>query len=272
MNTLQAWQNNLVSRVEQLGQSILDFFEGAGILFLNLRDSFKFIARGEVDFSKMIAQTAIVGFDSMIMSVLICTIAGSVLALQTAARFAQSGATSYAGGLVALAVVREIAPIFTCLAVGARAGTAIAAEIANMQVTEQVDALRVLRINPVRYLMVPRLLACMFSLPLLTTVGAVVAIAGGMVVAQTVTGLHYNKFLESVWLALKPSDIRVSLIKSVIFGIILAAISCTVGLMTRGGAKDVGQATTRAVIWISVAIIIADFLLTWVFFGPNTDT
>jgi phospholipid/cholesterol/gamma-HCH transport system permease protein len=191
------------------------------------------------------------------------------LALQSAQRFAQSGATAYVGGLVALAIVREIAPIFTCLAVGARAGTAIAAEIANMQVTEQVDALRILRINPIRYLMVPRLLACLCALPMLTMIGGVVAVAGVMVVAQTVTGLHYSKFLESVWLSLKPSDIRISLFKSMIFGIILAAISCTIGLSTRGGAKDVGLSTTRAVIWISVTIIIADFLLTWVFFGPQ---
>jgi phospholipid/cholesterol/gamma-HCH transport system permease protein len=203
------------------------------------------------------------------MSVLICTIAGSVLALQSAQRFAQSGATAYVGGLVALAIVREIAPIFTCLAVGARAGTAIAAEIANMQVTEQVDALRILRISPIRYLLVPRLLACLCALPMLTLIGSVVAIAGGMVVAQTVTGLHYSKFLESVWLSLKPSDVRISLFKAMIFGIILAAISCTVGLNTRGGAKDVGLATTRAVVLISITIIIADFLLTWVFFGPQ---
>jgi phospholipid/cholesterol/gamma-HCH transport system permease protein len=100
-------------------------------------------------------------------------------------------------------------------------------------------------------------------------IGSVVAIAGGMVVAQTVTGLHYSKFLESVWLSLRPSDVRIGLFKAVIFGIILAAISCTIGLNTRGGAKDVGLATTRAVIWISVAIIIVDFLLTWVFFGPK---
>jgi phospholipid/cholesterol/gamma-HCH transport system permease protein len=265
----QALQQRVISLSEQLGILILSFFENAGVLFFNLKDSLVYIARGEMDLKKLIAQTALIGFDSLIMSVLICTIAGSVLALQSAQRFAQSGATAYVGGLVALAIVREIAPIFTCLAVGARAGTAIAAEIANMQVSEQVDALRILRINPIRYLMVPRLLACVCALPMLTMIGAVVAIAGGMVVAQTVTGLHYSKFLESVWLSLKPSDVRISLFKSMIFGIILATISCTIGLNTRGGAKDVGLATTRAVIWISIVIIIADFLLTWVFFGPK---
>lgn len=266
---LRAVKQKTLNLTERFGAAILSFFENAGILFLNLKNSFAFVVRGDIDVPKLLAQMAAIGFDSLIMSVLICAIAGSVLALQSAQRFAQSGATAYVGGLVAIAVVREIAPIFTCLAVGARAGTAIAAEIANMKVTEQVDALRILRISPLRYLMVPRLLACLLVLPMLTLVGSVVSIISGMIVAQVVSGLHYSKFLESVWLSLKLSDIRISLFKAMIFGIILAAISCTIGLNTRGGAKDVGLATTRAVIWISITIIIADFLLTWVFFGPQ---
>lgn len=269
MELLQNLQKQTISLLNRFVDTYVSLFENAGLFFVNIWESSKFIARGEVDFKKVVTQMAAIGFDSLIMSILICTIAGSVLALQTAARFAQSGASAYVGGLVALAVVREIAPIFTCLAVGARAGTAIAAEIANMQVTEQVDALRILRINPIRYLMVPRLLACIFCLPMLTILGEICAITGGMIVAQVVTGLHYSKFIESVWLSLKPSDIRISLIKAVIFGILLAAISCTTGLLTRGGARDVGLSTTRAVILISMTIIVADFILTWIFFGPK---
>jgi len=261
----------LVNVADAVGVAVLRFFEETGVLFLNVRDALAYVAKGRVDWKKTIVQTAGVGFDSMAMSALICLIAGSVLALQTAEKFAMTGADSYVGGLVALAVVREIAPIFTCLTVGARAGTAIAAEIANMQVTEQIDALRVLGINPIRYLMVPRLLACVVALPLLTVVGETIAILGGMVVAESVSQLHYHKYLESVWLYVRPYDIRVSLIKAMVFGLILAAISCTVGLNTRGGAKDVGLSTTRAVVWISIAIIIADFFLTWIFFGTSAD-
>lgn len=246
---------------------VIQFFDEVGQLCLNLRDSLRYIATFRVDFKETLVQTAAVGFDSLAMSVLICVIAGSVLALQTARRFAQSGTDNYVGGLVALAIVREIAPIFTCLAVGARAGTAIAAEIANMKVTEQVDALRVLRVDPIRYLMAPRLLACVIALPFLTMIGETTAVLGGMVVANAVSNLHYSKYLDSVWLFVKPSDIRVSLLKAVIFGLILAAISCTVGLSARGGARDVGLSTTKAVVWISITIIIMDFLLTWIFFG-----
>lgn len=250
-------------------ESVIRFLEDAGILFLNVWQCLKYTFSGQIDWMKAIVQAALVGFDSLGMSILICTIAGSVLALQTADKFAQTGADSYVGGLVALAIVREIGPIFTCLAVGARAGTAIAAEIANMQVTNQVDALRVMRVDPIRYLMLPRMLACLFALPMLTIIGEVVAILGGMLIAQAVAQLHYHKYLESVWLYLKWSDVRVSLIKAAVFGLILAAISCTVGLNARGGARDVGLSTTKAVIWISITIIIADFFLTWIFFGTT---
>jgi len=254
-----------------LEQPVVDFFAQAGILFINTGTALRYIAKLDIDWKKTIAQTAAVGFDSMGMSILICLIAGAVLALQTAAKFAQTGADSYVGGLVALAIVREIGPIFTCLAVGARAGTAIAAEIANMQVTNQVDALQVMRVNPIRYLFVPRLLACMLALPMLTVIGETVAILGGMLVAQTVTRLHYHMYLESVWRYLKPYDIRVSILKALIFGLILGAISCNVGLRTRGGARDVGLSTTRAVVWISIVLIVADFLLTWIFFGTSYE-
>lgn len=267
-------------------EPIVRFFEEAGTLFLNIWETWVYLGKDCVSFfrnflsysrrerghwrgtlTKTLMQTAAVGFDSLGMSILICLIAGSVLALQTAAKFAQTGADAYVGGLVALAIVREIGPIFTCLAVGARAGTSIAAEIANMKVTDQIDALRVLRVNPIRYLMLPRMLACMIALPLLTIVGEVVAILGGMLIAQSVSQLHYHKYLESVWLHLKLYDIRVSLLKAVVFGIILSGISCTVGLNAKGGARGVGLSTTKAVVWISIAIIIADFILTWIFFG-----
>lgn len=258
-----------MSFTEWMPKKVIGFLDEAGGLFLNLWDSLVFLFRGRTDWQKTITQTALVGFDSLGMSVLICVITGSVLALQTASKFAQTGTDSYVGGLVALAVVRELGPIFTCLSVGARAGTAIAAEIANMKVTSQVDALRVMGVNPVRYLFLPRLLACMIALPMLTIIGEVAAILGGMLVAELVAGLHYHMYLESVWLFVRPYDIRVSLLKAVIFGMILAAISCTVGLNAKGGAREVGLSTTKAVVWIAITIIITDFFLTWIFFGAS---
>jgi phospholipid/cholesterol/gamma-HCH transport system permease protein len=243
------------------------FLEIAGELFVNLWCTFRYVWSANTDGSKILEQTARIGVDSLGMSLLICVTAGSVLALQTAEKFSQTGADAYIGGLVALAIVREIAPIFTCLAVGARAGTAIAAELANMKVSEQIDALSVMHIDPIRYLMLPRVIACVLALPMLTLLGEVISILAGMVVAQSVANLHYHKYLESVWLTLKPYDIRVSLFKAFVFGILLASISCTLGLRTKGGAREVGLSTTRAVVWIAISMMVADFFLTWIFFG-----
>ena len=250
-------------------KSVAAFFNEMGMLTLNVLGALRYIAQGRIDWKKVFTETAGIGFDSLPMTVLICVISGSVLALQTARQFALTGADAYVGGLVALALVREMAPMFTCLTVGARNGTAIAAEIANMEITEQVSALKVMHVNPVRYLVVPRLIACVLALPMLTLIGEVAGTVGGMFVAKGVTGLHYNKFIESVWLNLTRHDVYVSLIKAVVFGILLAGISCTVGLNTKGGAKDVGLSTTRAVVWIALAMIVADFFLTWIFFGTS---
>ncbi|MEM0952131.1 MAG: ABC transporter permease [Cyanobacteria bacterium P01_H01_bin.74] len=250
-------------------RKLLDFLAVFGHVVNNVGNTSRFIWRAAGNTQAIVEQTARIGFDSLGMSILICITAGAILSMQTAERFSQTGADGYIGGMVALALVREIVPIFTCLAVGARSGTAIAAELANMRVTEQIDALVVMHVNPIRYLMLPRVIGAMIALPLLTILGEVASILTGMGVSQVVAGLHYHKFLESVWLMLKPYDIRVSLLKAVIFGLILAAISCTLGLNTKGGARDVGLSTTRSVIWISVVIIVTDFFFSWVFFSAS---
>ncbi len=261
----------LAALLYPIQKSVQDALDRVGYLFTFLWESILFIGQGRVNWRHTLSQTAAIGFDSAPMAIIICVISGSVLALQTAAKFAQTGADSYVGGLVALAVVREIGPIFTCLAVGARSGTAIAAEIANMKVTEQVDALSVMHVSPVRYLFVPRLIACIISLPLLTVIGSTISILSGMIVAKSVTNLHSSKYLESIWLNLKPYDIRVSLTKSVIFAVILATVCCSIGLLTKGGAREVGQSTTKAAVWTAVTILVTDFFLTWIFFGTSFE-
>jgi phospholipid/cholesterol/gamma-HCH transport system permease protein len=245
------------------------FFEMIGQMTLTGWSGLSFIGRGRISLQKTLAAMAAIGYDSLPMSLLISLITGSVITLQTAEKFSQTGADAYIGGVVALAVVRELAPIFTCLAVGARAGTAISAEIANMKVSNQIDALHIMHVNPVRYLVVPRLIACVLSLPMLTVLGEVIAIVGGMLVARFTADLHYYKYMESIWLILKPYDIWVSLVKAFVFGILLAIICCTIGLTTTGGARDVGKSTTRAAVWTAIAIIIFDFFLTWIFFGST---
>ena len=152
---------------------IIDFI---GECIINLVKSLKFIFSGRVGWKNTLIQSAIVGYDSLPISLIITLVSGSVLALQVSKQFVLTGAESYVGGLIAIAVAREMAPVFASLAIGARAGTAMAAEIGNMQVTEQIDALKTLKVDPIAYLIVPRLLAGFFMVPLITVLSQLVGI------------------------------------------------------------------------------------------------
>ncbi len=248
-----------------------DMLDGIGQVSLNLANAIRYLGEGRIKLAHVLQQMAAIGFDSIPVAMIISLISGCVLSLHAAEKFAMTGANAYVGSLVALATVREMGPIFTAMAIGARAGTAISAEIANMAVTNQLDAMRIMKISPIRYLMVPRLLACILSLPLITILAEAVGIWGGMITARYVASIHYPMYLDAVWLTLKWYDIEVSLIKSVVFGIILAGITVTTGLNTRGGARSVGLATTQATVWTAISIIVADFFLTWMFFGTSFE-
>lgn len=232
----------------------------------NLLKSLSFLAKGQISLKNTLIQSAIIGFDSAPIAIIISLVSGSVLTLQIAKQFIQNGADAYIGGLVGVAIIREMAPLFASLAIGARAGTAIAAEIANMKVTEQVDALRLLRVDPIYYLVLPRILAGAIMIPLTTILAMFLGIVGGMIVARITVGLHFNRFINSVWLYTEMSDIYTSLLKAMVFGILITLICATIGLLTKGGAKEVGRATTKAAIWTATAVIIADYLLTWIFY------
>ncbi|MGE0200865.1 MAG: MlaE family ABC transporter permease [Candidatus Melainabacteria bacterium] len=262
-------RRRLLRALTQPLTAVLVWLEYMGLIVANLWAGLWLIIRGRIDWGQTIQQAASIGYDSIPIAILICMIAGAILSLQTAEQFINNGADGYVGGMVAVAMVREMSPIFTALTVGARSGTAITAQIANMKVTEQVSAMQILHVSPIRYLVVPRLIAAVLVLPLLTFLGEVMGVLAGMVVAQSVANIRYVKYMDSIWLYLGRKDITVSLVKAVIFGLILVAISCTRGLMTEGGAKDVGSSTTRAVIGIAIAIIIADFFLSWIFFGTD---
>lgn len=256
--------------VQWLPEPVLWFFETFGQAAIYTRHSIRYIAQGRIQWHHVMDQAASLGADAAPMALLICLVAGGVLSLQAALKFVQTGADDYVGGLVSLAIVREISPMFIGLAVGARSGTSIAAEIGQMKVSEQIDALRMMHVDPIRYLMVPRLIACVMVMPLLTMLGNILATVGGMVIAMQVANIHYRKFLTSVWMNLTPYDLRTSIIKAFVLGALLAIVACTLGLQTRGGARGVGITTKRAAIWIAIVMIIADFLLSWMMFG-NTS-
>lgn len=223
--------------------------------------------KGRISLKNTISQAAIIGYDSLPISLTICLVAGAVLSMQVAESFIISGADAYVGGLVSIALTREMAPIFASLAIGARAGTAITAEISNMSITEQIDALKALRVDPIEYLLVPRVIAAVVVVPLVTILAELIGIIGGMFVANVTVSLHPRLYIQSVWLYTDTYDIQISLVKAAVFGLLTALICTCHGLRTTGGAKEIGVSTTRSAIWTAVTILLVDLLLSWIFFA-----
>ena len=159
----------------------------------------KYIFTGQLRFSAVVEQAAAISFDSLSISLIISFIAAAVITIQVAKQFLMSGAEAYIGGTIAIVLIREIAPGFVALAIGARSGTAISAEIANMQVTEQVDAIKTLKVDPVGYYFAPRIVATAITVPMVVLIAEFIGIAGGMLVADLTINLHPQRYMYSVW-------------------------------------------------------------------------
>jgi phospholipid/cholesterol/gamma-HCH transport system permease protein len=187
---------------------------------------------------------------------------GMVFALQSYAGFKQFTAESLVGAAVALAIVRELAPVLTGLMVAGRAGSAMAAEIGTMKVTEQIDALATMAVEPIQYLIVPRMIAAATMLPILTMIGNFFGVFGGYLVSVELMGLNPSVYWESSYKWLVMNDFIAAMIKASCFGFIISVISCYYGFNSDGGAEGVGQATTRSVVIACMMILISDFFLT----------
>lgn len=242
---------------------MISFF---GKCMQNLYKSFLYLITGKSRFSHVLAQAAAISYDSLVISLVIAFVSAAVIAIQVSKQFLMSGAEAYVGGSIAVVMIREIAPGFVALAIGARAGTAISAEIANMQVTSQVDAIKTLKVDPVGYYFTPRILAAAITVPMVVIIAEFIGIAGGLVVSNATIGLHPARYINSVWLWLSTKDIYISLLKAVIFGILISLVCATQGYETKGGAKDVGESTTKASVLSTVYMLIADFLINLVFY------
>ena len=232
----------------------------------NLYRSIVYLVTGRSRVTHVITQAASISYDSLVISLVIAFVSAAVIAIQVSKQFLMSGAEAYVGGSIAVVMIREIAPGFVALAIGARAGTAISAEIANMQVTSQVDAIKTLKVDPVGYYFAPRILAAAITVPMVVLISEVVGIAGGLLVSNATIHLHPSRYITSVWLWLSTRDIYISLLKGLIFGTLIALVCATQGYNTKGGAKDVGESTTKAAVLSTVYMIRADFLINLVFY------
>ncbi len=202
------------------------------------------------------------GVDSWSITLLTAVFTGMVMASQFAVGLEPFGASMYTGKLVGLGIVRELGPVLTSLLVGGRVGAGFTAEIGSMAVNEQIDAIRALGADPVRKLVLPRVLAMTVAIPLLTILADLVGCAGGIVITVAEVGVTFTfaleQMVETIWVV----DFMHGIIKSCFFGSIIATIACWNGMRTHGGSEGVGRATTGTVVYTSVTILVSDFLLT----------
>lgn len=190
--------------------------------------------------------------------------------MQSAYQLQQLGATIYVAALVGVSVTREIGPVLTSLVIAGRVGAAITAEIATMKVTEQVEALETLSLNPVRFLVAPRFLALLFMLPCLVVLGNIMGMFGGFLIGVTQLHLTPGLYIDTTINFLTIKDINTGLFKSAVFGVLIAMIACYKGISTEGGAEGVGRSTTASVVTSFIMIILADAVLTALFYFAKT--
>ena len=219
-----------------------------------------YIARGSVSARNTVIQMSAIGVGSLPIVLTICFSTGAVFAYYTASIMVQFGAKDFVGGTLTYGFLNELGPVLAGVAVAARSGAAIAAEIGSMVVTEQVDALRSMAVSPVRYLVVPRLIACLLMLPIAGLFGDLSGVLGGYFMAGA-NGVPHPSFIESARRFANEVDLMHGLIKTLWFGIIIAGVACRQGLRTKGGATGVGRATTSSVVLCVVLIFVSDFFL-----------
>jgi phospholipid/cholesterol/gamma-HCH transport system permease protein len=252
--------------LERFGLLFVSFFEEVGRWFDMLGRTAMWAVRPPFEFREWMRQMVRVGVDSVPVVVLTTMFTGMVMALQTFSGFQRVHATDFVASVVALSMLRELSPVLVGLMVTGRVGSSMAAEIGTMRVTEQLDALESLATEPVQYLFVPRVIAGIVMLPLLTILGNALGILGGWLVAVQLLGANPVVYQQRTFQFLELNDLMSGLIKAAVFGLILTLTGCVRGYYTRGGAEGVGRATTSAVVTASLTILLSDFFLTKMLF------
>ncbi len=255
------------AELEYVGGKVVRFFAHTGAVFILL-------GRTVISFTEMqkriglwFDQMLFVGVRSLPLIVITSIFTGGVSAWQAAYQFKGYIPLRYLGTAVGKAIVIELAPVLTALVVAGRVGAAMAAEIGTMKVTEQVDALEAMGVNPVSYLVFPRVVGSIVMLPVLTVFADFIAIIGAMAVAVFFVGLSGEIFLNGVKLFFHISDLVSGLVKAAVFGLIISLVGCYHGLSAEGGAEGVGRSTTQAVVWASVLILVSDYVIATLLFS-----
>jgi len=258
--------NKIFSVIDRFGRSILWVLEEMGRIVALFLAVLSWMVRPPLRLRLIVRQMEFVGVKSIFVVILTGAFTGMVLALQSYHGFRMFSAESLVGATVALSMTRELGPVLTALMVTARAGSAMAAELGTMRVTEQIDALYVMAANPVKYLIVPRMVATVLMLPLLTVVSNFMGIIGGYFVGVHLLGINSGTYMSNMVKYVELGDLYNGLAKAACFGLILSLVGCYKGFNTSGGAEGVGRATTQAVVLASITILISDYFLTAIMF------
>jgi len=246
--------------LETIGRQVIHSVENSGRIVILLLQALYHL-RDRPKARHILQQMVHLGVDSLPIVLLTILFTGMVITLQTANEFIKYGAQSSVGGIVAISMLRELAPVLTGVVFAGRVGAAIAAEIGSMKVTEQIDALRVMAVNPIQYLVVPRLLACLIMVPILVIFADIIGTVGGYLVATLYAGISSFTYLNSIKTFAEVHDVIGGLVKATFFGGTVAIIGCYKGLTAQEGAEGVGRATTASVVSSIVIIFISNYFL-----------
>jgi phospholipid/cholesterol/gamma-HCH transport system permease protein len=251
----------MLSCIRALGADFLAELKGLGRSFLFLADAVMMIFRPPFKIRFVVRQLRFFGNKSLSVIVLTGTFTGMVLTLQIYYTLRKFGAEAMLGPAVALSIIRELGPVLSALMVTGRAGSALTAEIGIMNITEQIDAIRSMALNPMRYLIVPNIVAAIISFPLLTSIFDTIGICGGSAIASELFGISPSTYFSQMQDFVAMEDIRVGLCKALSFGVIVSWVCCYKGFYTGYGAEGVSKATTAAVVMSSVLILVWDYFL-----------
>ena len=244
----------------------VDFLEIIGAMARYLFKTLYYAFKLDFSLKDLLNQCSRFAVDSLPITLAIVIMTAIIITMQTAGELAKQGGGSYVGMLSALVTIRELGAIMSGFAIISMIGSSFASEIATMRVTEQIDALKVLKVSPIKYLFTPKILSGFLMMPIVVVFASFVGIIISGITAKIVADISWLNFINSVWLGLELRDLNICILKSAVFGVTIALISCSFGLNANGGAKGVGLATTKAVVWSFIGIVIWDYIFALVFY------
>ncbi len=245
-----------------VGAAVFAFLDALGSLLLLTLDTFHCLFTRPLRIGQTVRQLYSVGVRSLTVCLITGVFTGAVFAAQIHFQFSRLNMESATGSVVTLAMCRELGPVLSALMVAGRVGSAMAAELATMKTSEQIDALRALAVNPIEFLIVPRFVAMMISLPALVAMAITAGIGAGYLVAVPLLGVDGTYYWDNVMKFTEARDIWIGVIKAFLFSLMIVAIACNKGLLSEPGAESVGRATTEAMVNASISVLIANFFFT----------